>query len=136
MTSLPATESCVEKVRALESVLMKMPQKELKTDHVFHAGTYLRTIVLPPETVITGVQIKIPTVVILSGDCLVFGENGPVRFTGYHVLCGQKGRKQAFYALEETSITMLFATYAQTIEEAEHEFTDEYDLLGSHREQK
>jgi hypothetical protein len=126
----------VESVRRLESAALDLPQVHIPTDHVFHAGMYARTIMIPAGVVLTGVQIKIPTILIISGDTLVYGENGPTRYAGYHVALGQSGRKQAFYALRDTYLTMLFPSCAATVDEAERQFTDEYENLFSRKERE
>lgn len=130
----PMSVDAVASVRRLEWESLKLPQVDISTDHVLHAGMYARTVVIPAGVVITGAEIKIPTVLIINGDTLVYGEDGPIRFTGYHVTLGDVGRKQAFYALADTHLTMLFPTAAKTVEEAEMEFTDEYEKLSSRRE--
>lgn len=127
-------ESGVARVRRLESVSLLLPQVNIPTDHVFHAGMYARTIKIPAGVVLTGAEIKIPTILIISGDTLVYGENGPTRYTGYHVALGQSGRKQAFYALQDTYLTMLFPTDVTTADAAERQFTDEYEKLFSRKE--
>ena len=133
-TTLPAmTEEAVAKVREMESRLMQMPQAEIETRHVFHAGVYARSMTLPANGVITGALIKIPTLLIVSGDVMVYTGEESVRLTGYHVLVGQAGRKQAFVALQETNLTMLFATQETSVEGAEMAFTDEYQNLLSRR---
>lgn len=124
----------INKVRQLESVALELPQVHIPTDHVFHAGMYARTIKIPAGVVLTGAQIKIPTILIISGDTLVCGEDGATRYTGYHVALGQCWRKQAFYALQDTYFTMLFPTDAATVDEAERQFTDEYEKLFSRKE--
>lgn len=129
----PMSEECVESVRRLEAAVKQMPQIEIATEHVFHAGLYGRTILMPAGTVLVGVQIQIPTLLIIAGDCQMIGDDGPVRFAGYHVTRGQAGRKAGFLALGDTWLTMLFATDAKTVEEAENEFTNEPDNLGSRR---
>jgi hypothetical protein len=134
-TYLPVMgQSEVNSVRELEHAALALPQVHIPTDHVFHAGMYARTIKIPAGVVLTGAQIKIPTILIISGDTLIFGENGPMRYAGYHVALGQCGRKQAFYALRDTYLTMLFPTYATTADEAERQFTDEYEKLFSRKE--
>ncbi|MDR1125293.1 MAG: hypothetical protein LBM64_04420 [Deltaproteobacteria bacterium] len=125
-----------ESVRQLESAALAMPQVHIPTDHAFHAGMYARTIMIPAGVALTGAQIKIPTILIISGDTLIFGENGPTRYAGYHVALGQCGRKQAFYALRDTYLTMLFPMDAATVDEAERRFTDEYEKLFSRREKE
>ncbi len=136
-TNLPVMgQSEVDSVRELETAAMRLPQVHIPTDHVFHAGMYARTIKIPAGVALTGAQIKIPTILIISGDTLVYGENGATRYTGYHVALGQRGRKQAFYALQDTWLTMLFPTGATTVDEAEREFTDEYEKLFSRKERE
>lgn len=134
-TNLPVMgQREIESVRQLESAAMELPQVPIQTDHVFHAGMYARTIKIPAGVVLTGAQIKIPTILIISGDTLVYGETGSTRYTGYHVALGKSGRKQAFCALQDTYLTMLFPTDATTADEAEREFTDEYEKLLSRKE--
>ena len=126
----------VEKVRQLETAALAMPQVDIPTDHVFHAGMYARTIQIPAGVMLTGARILIPTILIISGDAFVYGENGPERFSGYHVALGRCGRKQAFYALQDTYLTMLFPTGATTVDAAEQQFTDEYEKLFSRKERE
>jgi hypothetical protein len=64
--------------------------------------------------------------------CVTVGDQTR-ELAGYHVIAASKGRKQAFFALEDTHLTMLFPTRASSIEEAEREFTDEFDRLMSRR---
>lgn len=121
----------VDAVRQLETESLKLPQVAIPTEHVFHAGMYARTIRIPADVMLTGALIKIPTLLILDGDTLVYTEDGTVRVTGHRVMLGAAGRKQAFLAIADTMLTMVFATGAATVEEAEAEFTDEVDLLFS-----
>ena len=124
-------ENEVHAVRELENAALALPQVSIPTDHVFHAGMYARTIKIPAGVTLTGALIKIPTILIISGDVLVYGENGPTRLAGYHVALGERGRKQAFHALGDTWLTMLFPTEATTTDEAERQFTDEFKKLFS-----
>ncbi len=123
--------SAIAQVRALEAAQRQMPQVEIQTTHSIHAGVYARTCLIPAGVRITGALIKIPTTVIVSGDVTVFVGEGSVRLSGYHVIEAQAGRKQVFTAHADTFVTMLFATGAATVEEAENEFTDEADMLMS-----
>jgi len=127
-------EKEVDAVRQLENAALGLPQEHLPTDHVFHAGMYARTIMIPAGVVLTGAQIKIPTILIISGDALIYGEGGAARYAGYHVALGQCGRKQAICALRDTWLTMLFPTDATTVDDAERQFTDEYEMLFSRKE--
>ena len=122
----------IGRVRELESALLAMPQVEMETQHVFHAGVYARTVFLRDGVVITGALIKIPTLLIISGDVTVYLGGKSERLTGYNVMKANAGRKQVFVSHADTWMTMFFPTNAMTVEEAEAEFTDEYNLLLSH----
>ncbi len=126
---LPNNTKAVQAVRNFEQWALTQPQIELNTEHSFWAGCYARTIMIPQGVCITGVQIKIDTLLIVSGDVMV----GESRLTGYHVLEGNAGRKNAFLALEDTWLTMVFASDAKNVEHAENEFTDEAHILGSRK---
>lgn len=120
-------------VRELEAVTGHCPQVVVDTKHLIHAGMYARTIHVPAGMVLTGVLIKLPTIVVVSGDCKAYIGDAFVELRGYHVLPGGAGRKQVFITREATDITMLFPTRATSVEEAEAEFTDELGLLMSRR---
>lgn len=124
-------DEAIEKVRALEEFSATLPQVQIDTDHVLHGGQYTRTIFIPQGTMLTGVLIKVPTTLIISGDCWVYIGDAVVRVEGYQVLAASSGRKQAFIANEGTYLTMSFATKATSIEAAEEEFTDEAHRLLS-----
>ena len=127
----PMSAEAVEKVRRLEEVTGRCPQVQVDTQHLLHAGVYARTIRLPAGVVLTGVLIKVATVVIVSGRCTVFVGDEAVELSGYNVLPGGAGRKQVFLTHTDTDLTMLFPTDAQSVDQAEAEFTDETDSLMS-----
>lgn len=129
-----SSEKSLAAVREVEKFALGQPQLDITTIHAFHAGMYARTIMVPAGAMITGALIKIPTLLILSGDASVIIDGEEVRISGYGVIPAAAGRKQVFLAHSDTYLTMVFATSATTIEEAEMEFTDEFDLLGSRRE--
>lgn len=130
--SIPAMSTqAIERVRALECAVRELPQAQIATHHVIHGGMYARTIRIPAGVVLTGVLIKVATVVIVSGDVLVATEGEPMRLVGYHVLPASAGRKQAFIANADTDLTMIFPSRAEDIAAAEEEFTDEVDQLFS-----
>lgn len=132
---LPAmNENEIAKVRLMESMLAELPQVDLETRHIFHGGTYSRTIMIPAGAALTGALLKIPTTLIVSGRATVYIGGKTLELDGYHVLPASIGRKQAFYAHTDTWLTMFCATGAQTLEEIEAEMTDEVDLLSSRKD--
>jgi hypothetical protein len=129
---IPAmSEAAIDRVRVLEAEVLKLPQLQLTTHHVLHGGMYARTVTLPAGSVITGVFIRVPTMLVVNGHAVVNTSNEGMTLVGHNVLAASAHRRQAFMAIEETHLTMVFATQAQTVEQAEDEFTNEAHLLIS-----
>lgn len=133
MTHQAMTHSAIDAVRRLESVVESVDQVDIETTHSLHAGVYCRSMTLPAGTVLVGALIKIPTTLIVSGDVTVQMGDEPVRLTGYQVIEAGAGQKRAFLTHQDTNLTMLFATDAMTVDEAEEQFTDEADRLMTRR---
>ena len=135
IASIPAMSSAqVDQVAALEAAALERTQVDLPVDHFLHGGIYARTVLVPAGVLITGALIKIPTVLIVRGDAMVYVGDESHRLTGYAVLPAAAHRKQAFCALAPTHLTMIFPTGAATVEDAEREFTDEVEKLQSRRD--
>lgn len=134
--SLPmASPEILEKI-ALVEARIRPREHTLKVvmEHHLHAGMYARTCRLAPNSVITSVLIKIPTLLIVNGDCVVLAGEGWCELKGYHIIPASANRKQIYVTRAETEITMIFPTTARTVEEAEAEFTDEVESLLSRRQ--
>jgi hypothetical protein len=116
-------------VRRFESALRDFPQERFVTEHVIHASMYLRTIHMVKYCNFTGALIKIPTVLIVSGDADMSTGDGVTELRGYNVLPGSIGRKVAFVAHSDLDMTMVFPFTGKTVEEAQKHFTDEWSLL-------
>jgi hypothetical protein len=125
------SETAIDKVRYLEKFFLSLPQVSMATHHLIHAGMYSRTIMVPAGVALTGALIKIATILIFSGDFILFAGDEAIELNGYNVLAGGPNRKQAGVAKTDTWVTMIFPTSAKTVEEAEKEFTDEFDRLFS-----
>ncbi len=121
----------INKVRILENEILQLPQVAIPTHHILHAGMYSRTITVPQGVVLTGSLMKIPTLLIMQGNFLLFSGEKTIELNGYNIFTGEANRKQAGVAITDTNVTMIFPTTAKTIEEAEEEFTDETSLLFS-----
>jgi hypothetical protein len=90
---------------------------------------------IPAGVILTGVLVKIPTQLIIDGHALAYiGTDEPLQINGRAVLAACAGRKQVFWAQTDTWLTMSFASSAKDVEEAERQFTDEFQMLGSHRD--
>lgn len=133
---IPAMSSdAVAKVNALADASRQFPQEDIETHHAIHGGMYARTISIKAGVMLTGVMIKVPTMLIVNGDVSVFAGDQSFRLIGFHAIPASANRKQAFVAHADTAMTMLFATDAKTVADAENEFTDEADQLMSRSEE-
>lgn len=127
------TGGALLRVQEFEHELLQQSQEPAFVEHTFHAGVYARTMRMPAGMVLTGALMRIPTLLIVSGELQVFDGEHTLEFKGYNVLQGAAGRKSVMLAVTEVSMTMLFATQAKTVDEAEREFTDEYERLQSRK---
>lgn len=132
MNHLPAMSNTdLEIAYNAEYQMRQMPQIDVSTTHSIHSGVYTRTLHMAAGNAIVGVHIIIPTTLIITGNLtLTIGDNIH-HIVGTQVIAADANRKQIMVALEDTAITMIFKTDATTIEEAEMEFTDQYDVLAS-----
>lgn len=126
----PMSAHAVETVRSMETMLRELDQTPpFVTEPLLHGGMYARTVRLPPG-LWTGAQVKRETVFIIQGDALIYaGEDEPLRVTGYTVLRGSAGRKQAVLALTEIVVTAVAVCDAASEAEAEAYMTDEPEVL-------
>lgn len=116
-------------LRSVDETLLALPKADITIDHLIHGGMYARTARVPADTLVSGVLLRRATVLVLHGDVTVFTGTESVRLTGFHVLPGSAGRKQLFRTHAETHMTMALPSAAQSVGEAEHDFTDEPELL-------
>ena len=135
LATLPATPADVlEKIGAFEKAATGHEPVEVPTDHLIHAGMYVRTVIVPQDMVLTGALMKRATIVIVVGSAAVLAGDEWLELEGYNVIPASAGRKQVFVSRSPLIITMLFPTQAKTVEDAEAEFTDEAAGLLSRRQ--
>ncbi|TXH01379.1 MAG: hypothetical protein E6R09_06815 [Rhodocyclaceae bacterium] len=128
------SESSIAKVSALAEIAGQAEQAEVTTHHLLHAGMYARTMRLAAGHVLVGALVRVPTIVIFHGDAEVYVGDASLRLTGYHVIPASALRKQVFLAYSDCDLTAIFATEAETVEQAENEATGEAENLLSRRE--
>lgn len=134
ITLPPASSEILEKIALVEARLKPREHTlQVQMEHHLHAGMYARTCRLVENMVITSVFIKIPTLLIVNGDCIVLAGEEWRELKGYNVIPANADRKQIYVTRCATEITMIFPSSAITIEEAEAEFTNEADSLLSRR---
>lgn len=127
------TDDAMAKVRSLEDALLSRPdlQVSMPTEHTIHGGMYARTVLVRKGVILAGALIVVPTILVVSGSATVYLGGESVQLHGYHVLAASARRRQAFLAHEDTYLTMLLVTDAQTVAQAEDTFTDEAHRLLS-----
>ena len=125
------SDKAIANVCELERQFLTVPQTRIPTHHLIHTGMYARTIMVPAGLPITGALMKIATILIISGDFILYSGDRPIELHGYHVFAGSPNRKQAGLAISDTWVTMIFPTDAKTVEEAEVQFTDDFERLWS-----
>lgn len=129
-----ASPEIMQKIALVEARIRPREHTLLvRMEHHLHAGMYARTCFLAANQVITSVLIKIPTILIVNGDCIVLAGEKWYELDGYNVMPANPGRKQIYVIRGATEITMIFRTEAKTVAEAEEEFTDEAAKLLSRR---
>lgn len=122
-----------ERVRALEDEMLKLPQVDLSTAHVVHAGMCVRTIFIPAGTALTGALTNIDNLCIVSGDISVTTDEGVKRLQGFNVIPAAAGFKRAGFAHADTWWSTVWKTEKTDILEIEDEMTSEANLLQTRR---
>lgn len=120
----------------VQFMLQNLPQADIEIKHDLCGNLYSRYCFIPKDVVVVGALLKVPTLLIVNGDCVIFDGEKTQRVTGYKMLQGQAYRQSAFRALEDTSLTMLAVVEGcSTVEEAEKFITDQSALLTNHRKE-
>ena len=103
--------SMQEKVKALEEVLLEVPQVDCPVRHHFAPGMYAREITIPKGTVLTGAVHKTQNLAVLSsGKLQLVTDDGTTIISAPHILTVMPGMKNAAYALEDSVWTNFFPT--------------------------
>lgn len=92
------------KIESLELAMLQHDQVEIPVEHMFHGDIYARKIMIPKGTLLTGRIHKFDHFdIMISGDISVSTDTGEIkRLTGFNLMKGDKGKKRAGYAHEDT----------------------------------
>lgn len=118
-----------EAVREMESLLLQLPQIDLRTEQLVHAGMSARTIFIPAGTVLTGALTNLDNICIAFGDITVTTNEGAKRLTGFNVIPALAGAKRAGVAHSDTWWVTIHRTDLTDLEAIEEEMTGEADRL-------
>ena len=129
VAGMPAAEA----VARLEAQLAQLPQVDLHTQHILHAGLSARTIFIPAGTALTGALTNIGNVCIVCGDITVTTDDGPQRLTGFNVITAEPGAKRAGIAHADTWWITCHHTDLTDVTQIEEEMTPEAGMLQTRR---
>jgi len=117
--------SIVNKVKALQVELLKLPQYEPETKHYFHGGMYCREVFRHAGVLVVGaVHKKEHFYLIVSGTVAITTDDGVQEVTGPHLFSSKPGTKRAVYAMTDALCMTFHAIEAKTVEEAEAELVE------------
>jgi hypothetical protein len=98
----------LDKIRALEDELLKLPQAELPLFHEFPNGLYARTMFIRKDVVLTGAVHKHECYNVISqGDITVATPEGVKRIQAPFMMVSGPGTKRAGWAHEDTVWTTI-----------------------------
>lgn len=90
-------------IEKMEAQMLEQPQVDIAVQYMFVNGMYVRHIVIPAGTILTGRVHKFGYVdIMLKGHIFVATPDGVKEMKGYNILEGKKGRKRAGLAVEDT----------------------------------
>ena len=117
--------SMVDKVKALQVEVSKLPQYEPKTKHYFHGGMYCREVFRHADVLIVGkVHKKEHFYLVVSGSLAITTDDGVQEITGPHLLCSKPGTKRAVYALTDAICMTFHRVESDNVEDAEVELVE------------
>jgi hypothetical protein len=94
-----------QKVETLQHELLKMPQADIVTEHIFKPNVYERKIIIPPWVVLTGAEHKTPYRVRLEkGTIAVNTDDGVKVLTGPLEFDAKAGMQRAGRVFEDEVI--------------------------------
>lgn len=108
------------------------PEIPITTFHLFHAGMYHRTILVPKGREVVGAMLRRATTLVVCGDAAILAAE-PIRVKGYAVLAGLEGRQTGLVTYEDTWFTMIVPTSHTTVEAIDAEMVEAGQPLFAHK---
>ncbi len=106
-----------ESVEVLEQLMLEHEQVDIPAVEQLRNGLYMREIVIPAGTILTGrVWLEDYIDIMVSGHIIVATADGVKELKGYNVCDGKGGRKRAGYAIEDTAWITVHKTKATSCE--------------------
>lgn len=119
-----------DQVHLIEDDLKQFPQVDIPIKHYFAPGVYIREILIPKDTWLTGKIHKFPQFhVITKGELSILLNGQMVRVKAPCNIMSPAGAKRLAYAHEDTIWLMVHGTHEVDIDKIEHHF-----IAGSEEE--
>ncbi len=115
-----------EKIEQLQSLMVKMPQAEIKTEHYFSGGMYSRKVFRAAGTLIVGkVHKKDHLFVCTMGEIIAWTEKGMVTLKAGDVVESKAGTKRVTLAIQDSIGMTIHKTDKTDLDEIEEELIEE-----------
>jgi len=127
-----------ELIEQMQSVMAKMPQAELPTNHYFADGMYCREMIWPAGVTVVGkVHKKDHLFVLLKGEATFSTDDGMKRVKAPCVIVGRSNGKRVGYAHEDSICLNIHRTDSRDLDEIELELIepDEQALFDASNKQ-
>jgi hypothetical protein len=117
--------SMLDKVKALQVEVSKLPQYEPDTKHYFHGGMYCREVFRDAGVLIVGaVHKKEHFYLIVSGTVAITTDDGVQEVTGPYLFLSKPGTKRAVYAITDALCMTFHRVESSNVEDAEAELVE------------
>jgi hypothetical protein len=117
--------SMLDKVKALQVEVSKLPQYEPDTKHYFHGGMYCREVFRDAGVLIVGaVHKKEHFYLIVSGTVAITTDDGVQEVTGPYLFSSKPGTKRAVYAITDALCMTFHRVESSNVEDAEAELVE------------
>jgi hypothetical protein len=117
--------SMLDKVKALQVEVSKLPQYEPDTKHYFHGGMYCREVFRDAGVLIVGaVHKKEHFYLIVSGTVAITTDDGVQEVTGPYLFSSKPGTKRAVYAMTDALCMTFHRVESSNVEDAEAELVE------------
>jgi len=114
-----------DQIERLQAEMSLMPQAELKTEHSFSPGMYLRKVFRPAGTLIVGKVHKEPHFFLCAkGEIIAWTENGMKRLQAGDVVESKPGTKRVTLAVTDAIGITIHRTDKTDLDEIEAELIE------------
>ena len=130
---IAAQSDMLDKIALLEDVIRKSPECIVPVQHHVNGGMYARTGMIPAGVTFTGAVHTKDHINIVIGDITLLSDDGPIRYTGHHVLPCKAGCKRVATTHADTYWTTVVATSLTDISAIEDEICEDSTILQTRK---